>query len=54
MDLVSEDVARHIQKASEARGSAFPMGAAVSAWYWLDKLLPNALRHRLARYLVGR
>lgn len=47
-----EDVARWIQKAAEGRGTSFPMGMAMSVYYWLDKLLPNPLRHAMARYLM--
>ena len=52
-ELTAEDVAAHIQKAAEGRGTSFPMGFATMAWYVLDKLLPNPLRHRLTRYLTG-
>jgi NAD(P)-dependent dehydrogenase (short-subunit alcohol dehydrogenase family) len=51
--LTSEDVAAHIQHAAEGRGTSFPMGGASKLWFWADKLLPNPLRHRLARYLLG-
>lgn len=53
MDLKSEDVAEHIQRAYEGRGTSFPMGGATKVWYWLDKLLPNALRHPLTKFLTG-
>lgn len=53
ISLSSEDVAEHIQRAAEGRGTSFPMGTATKGWYWIDKLLPNALRSRLTKYLAG-
>ena len=53
ISLSSEDVAEHIQRAAEGRGTSFPMGAATRSWYWIDKLLPNALRSRLTKFLAG-
>lgn len=51
--LTAEDVAAAIQRAAEGRGTSFPLGFATRAWYLLDKLLPNPLRHALTRYLTG-
>ena len=53
VNLTADDVAAHIQKAAEGRGTSFPMGFATIVWYLLDKLLPNPLRHALTRYLTG-
>lgn len=53
MDLLPADVAKLIQQAADGRGTSYPMGAATKLWYWLDKLLPNFLRHRLCRYISG-
>ena len=53
MNLLPADVAKLIQQAAEGRGASFPMGSATKIWYWLDKLLPNFLRHRLCRYISG-
>ncbi len=53
MDLMPADVAALIQHAAEGRGTSYPMGAASKLWYWLDKLLPNVLRHALCRYISG-
>lgn len=53
ISLSSEDVAEHIQRAAEGRGTSFPMGAATRSWYWIDKLLPNSLRSRLTKFLAG-
>jgi NAD(P)-dependent dehydrogenase (short-subunit alcohol dehydrogenase family) len=51
-ELDARDVAALIQRAAEGRGTSFPMGFSARAWYLLDKILPNALRHRLTAYLT--
>lgn len=51
--LAVEDVPALIQRAAQGRGTSFPMGGSARAWYLLDKLLPNGLRHRLAHYLTA-
>lgn len=53
MNLTSENVAEQIQRAAERNGTSFLMGRATKLWYWLDKLLPNVLRHSLTKYLIG-
>ncbi|QFU77229.1 SDR family oxidoreductase [Halioglobus maricola] len=49
-----EDVAEHIQRAAEGSGTSFPMGLDTKAYYWVDKFLPNFLRHPLTKYLTGK
>ncbi|MEP5569695.1 MAG: SDR family oxidoreductase [Halioglobus sp.] len=53
ISLNPADVAEAIQKAAEGSGTSYTLGAASALWYWLDKLLPNFLRHPLCRYISG-
>ena len=53
INLTPADVATLIQTAAEGRAASYTMGAASKLWYWLDKLLPNFLRHPLCRYISG-
>ena len=53
ISLDPADVAELIQTAAEGSATSYTLGAASKLWYWLDKLLPNFLRHPLCRYISG-
>lgn len=47
------DVAKLIQRAAQGRATSYPMGLTTRLWYFLDKLLPDRLRHALTRLLLS-
>ena len=52
VDMEPEEVAVAIQRAAEGKHTGYLLGGTAKAWGWLDKHLPEAGRHRLARYLT--
>ena len=52
VDMEPEEVAVAIQRAAEGKDTGYLLGGTAKAWGWLDKHLPEAGRHRLARYLT--
>lgn len=53
IDLEPEDVAAAIQRAVEGKRTGYLLGGSSIIWAWLDKLLPEAGRRRLTRYLTA-
>ncbi len=53
MDMEPEHVAEAIQMAVEGNRVGYVLGTSARAWSWLDKLLPEAGRRRLVRYLTS-
>jgi NAD(P)-dependent dehydrogenase (short-subunit alcohol dehydrogenase family) len=51
--FVPEDVAVAIQRAAEGRDTDYFVGWSTWVWSFIDRLLPNPLRHALTRYLCG-
>ncbi|GAA5314886.1 MAG: SDR family oxidoreductase [Candidatus Pelagadaptatus aseana] len=53
VDLVPEDVANAIWKASQTNGSSQVLGVKAKLWQQLDKHLPDRVRHKLMSKLTG-
>ena len=53
VDMEPEDVAAAIQRAHEGKRTGYLLGGPSKIWAWLDKLLPEAGRRRLTRYLCS-
>ena len=53
VDMEPEDVAAAIQRAAEGNRTGYLLGKTSRIWGWLDKHLPEAGRHKLARYLTN-
>lgn len=53
VDMEPEEVAAAIQSAAEGKRTGYLLGNTSRIWGWLDKHLPEAARHRLARYLTN-
>ncbi len=52
-DMSPERVAEAVQKAAEGRRSGYCVGALATLWSLLHRLLPDAARRRVMRYLAG-
>jgi NAD(P)-dependent dehydrogenase (short-subunit alcohol dehydrogenase family) len=52
-DMSPERVAEAVQKAAEGRRSGYCVGAQATLWSLLHRLLPDAARRRVMRYLAG-
>jgi NAD(P)-dependent dehydrogenase (short-subunit alcohol dehydrogenase family) len=53
MNMEPDHVAEAIQMAVEGKRIGYVLGTSARAWSWLDKLLPEAGRRRLVRYLTS-
>ena len=53
VDMEPEEVAAAVQRAAEGKRTGYLLGGSARVWAWLDKLLPEVGRRRLARYLTA-
>ena len=53
VNMQAEDVAEAIEMAAGSSRVGHVLGSSARMWSWLDKLLPEAGRLRLVRYLTG-
>jgi hypothetical protein len=53
VDMEPEEVAVAVQRAAEGKRTGYLLGGSARVWAWLDKLLPEVGRRRLARYLTA-